>query len=213
MLEFVIYLGLEAVFIIFSISIQRYFLRDWKVTRNKIPYALFFFMMAYIASAIFSVLSGILPPITIGARLNLIYINALVIFAIVLNLIFYFLRLKKLYSLPVLISFYVGFGLVLVDSNTAFIIMASSISFLGSIVFIIEGKRNRNGLALTLGIFITIYGFSEISSSLIITGILRLIAVIILSAGASGFIDRYFLVDEQEENKIKNVWIARMVSK
>ena len=41
--------------------------------------------------------------------------------------------------------------------------------------------------------------------------IIRLVAMVMLFAGTSGFVDKYLLIDKVEKLRLQNVWISKIV--
>jgi hypothetical protein len=183
-----------------------------------------FALIAFTASIILLSITGIAQEIdmtidfTIGALFNLNNIVLLLYVCLQIEFLLYLKDLKKLYTLPIVASFYIGSGLVLYETDLPLIIFALTSGIITFAVLAKEGAKNRNGLALGIAVFIIINGTIKVVEVLLfnldIAGpILRLVAISVMLLGTSGFIDKYILIDLEQEEKITNIWISKVVTK
>ena len=150
-----------------------------------------------------------------GEALNVSTIIWLLIVTLESLFFFYLKNLKKLYTLPIVISFFVAAGLVLIaDTNPLMYYSLLSVFSIG-VLLIREGYKNKNGIPFSLGLSIVIIGFGFLTNLFLIEEMIRLIFWIIgmtfFVLGSWGFFEKYVLIDKLEEQKIKNTWIARLV--
>jgi len=150
-----------------------------------------------------------------GEALNVSTIIWLLIVTLESLFFFYLKNLKKLYTLPIVISFFVAAGLVLIaDTNPLMYYSLLSVFSIG-VLLIREGYKNKNGIPFSLGLSIVIIGFGFLTNLFLIEEMIRLIFWIIgmtfFVLGSWGFFEKYVLIDKVEEQKIKNTWIARLV--
>ena len=72
------------------------------------------------------------------------------------------------------------------------------------------GKKNRNGIVFMLGVFILVNGLA-LNIRGFVGIIIRLVAMVMLFAGTSGFVDKHLLIDKVEKVRLQNVWISKIV--
>ncbi|TFF89245.1 MAG: hypothetical protein EU549_01300 [Promethearchaeota archaeon] len=187
-------------------------MNEWKRNRNRINLILVTIFLILQISTILTILSlmGVGSDLIFGKGLSLILIFSIIIISIEFNFILYLKRKSKLYSLPAISGFFIGAGLVIFNALMAFIIFGAIVSVFTLVILTIEAKKNENSFLLGLGIFFLIYGLSQMAHFLILIGIFHLISVIILIFGSSGFFNRNILVNKEEKEKIRNVWISKI---
>ena len=214
-IESVIFIILESIFIIFCVITEILMIKTYMESRNKIYYVLIVYFAALIFNSIFRLtnLFNVTFDLTYGDRLSFSNIFALIIFNIQSVFILYLKDLKKLYSLPFIASFYIGFGLIVSETLIALIVYATIIGFLIPLVLLREGKRSRNGLAFGLGLFFLIYGTSKMIQIEVISDILRIFGGIVTTLSAFGFFEKFIFIDREQEKKIKGSWISKLVEK
>lgn len=189
-----------------------------KKTTNPLYVAL----IIYLLSNQFYFIYNIIDTLHVGFfgfNLNVIVGQGLtinnIIFLIILTLQGFFmvflLGKERLFSFPFIASFYVGLFLILVDLRIVLRIYGGIIGLTSGAYLILNGKKNRNGLILSLGLYLIIneVGFQFVHDLRQV--IIMLISSVVLLLGMRGYIDKYFLIDEKEEKKIKGTWIARRV--
>ena len=182
MSELLLSLILEIVFLIFCIVTMILILRTYLDIRESIYLGLMLFFAAMLFNSIFRLTNffSITIDLVFGARLSLSNIIALLIFNIQLRFFFYLKKLKKLYWLPIVASFYIGFGLYVNESLIFFISYAVVIGFIIPIILLREGRKTRNGLAFGLGLFFLIYGLGKMIQIPIVPELLRILGIIVL---------------------------------
>jgi hypothetical protein len=151
--------------------------------------------------------------LVIGAKLSLSNIIALLIFSIQLRFFLYLKKLKKLYWLPLIASFYLGFGLFVNESLIFFISYAVVIGFIIPVILLREGRKTRNGLAFGLGLFFLIYGLGKMLQVPIVPEILRILGIIVSTLAVLEFFDKYLFHDKEEKERIQSAWISKLTAK
>ena len=215
MSDLLIFLILEVVFLIFCVITILIILKTYLDIRESIYLALMVFFVAMLFNSIFRItnLFFITLDLTIGAKLSLSNIIALLIFSIQLRFFLYIKKLKKLYWLPLVTSFYIGFGLFVNVSLVFFISYAVVIGFVIPVILLREGRKTRNGLAVGLGIFFLIYGLSKMLQVPFVPELLRIIGIIISTLAVLEFFDKFLFQDKEEKEKIQSAWISKLTAK
>ena len=214
MSDIVIFLILEVVFLIFCIITILIILKTYFEIRESIYLGLMVFFVAMLFNSIFRItnLFFIELDLVIGAKLSLSNIIALLIFTIQLRFFLYIKKLKKLYWLPLIASFYIGFGLFVNVSLVFFISYAVVIGFVIPIILLREGRKTRNGLAFGLGLFFLIYGLGKMLQVPFIPEILRIIGIIVSTLAVLEFFDKYIFHDKEEKERIQSAWISKLTT-
>jgi len=151
--------------------------------------------------------------IKIAGGLSIGMILGFILFTIQLEFMFYLKDLPKLYILPLISSFYLALGRVLVDTSMPFIIYAMIVSY-GSAYFLIkDGRKSRNGLAIGMGLFFFIWGLGQLFQIEVVFISFRIVAMVALLLGTRGFYEKYVFVNIEEEQRIMGTWIAKLVVK
>ena len=215
MSDIVIFLILEVVFLIFCVITILIILKTYFEIRESIYLGLMVFFVAMLFNSIFRItnLFFIELDLVIGAKLSLSNIIALLIFTIQLRFFLYIKKLKKLYWLPLIASFYIGFGLFVNDSLVFFISYAVVIGFVIPVILLREGRKTRNGLAFGLGLFFLIYGLGKMLQVPFIPEILRIIGIIVSTLAVLEFFDKYIFHDKEEKERIQSAWISKLTAK
>ncbi len=183
--------------------------------RNKIDIVLITVLLGYFTLTflrLFNIL-GILVDFSLGGMLDFYTVLCLIVICLQVEFFFYLKDIKKFYTLPVIVSFYVGFGLTLNSSIVGFLIYELITSVVVLLALVKEGLKNRNGILFCLGIFVAINAIADSLLIYTVQSILRLIALSVLLLGTSGFIDKFLLYDKAEAEKVRNIWISHMVIK
>jgi len=209
-----IFLLLEVVFLVFCVVTILIILRTYLEIRESIYLGLMVFFVAMLFNSFFRIINLFVTlDLVIGVKLSLSNIIALLIFTIQLRFFLYLKKLKKLYWLPLVTSFYIGFGLIVNASLTFFISYAVVIGFVIPVILLREGRKTRNGLAFGLGIFFLIYGLSKMIQVPFVPELLRIIGIIISTLAVSEFFDKFLFYDKEEKEKIQNAWISKLTDK
>lgn len=212
----IVLLILELVF--FTLGVMTFFttLKDWKMTKNRMLIAVSIYLAVLLGKSINDIVIYLFDleiDIIVAGGLTTGLIIGLVLFAIQLEFLLYLKDLPKLYTLPFFCSFYLALGRVLVDSSMPFIVYAMIVSY-GSAYFLIkDGRKSRNGLAIGMGLFFLIWGLGaqfQIDTVLIS---FKLVAMVALLLGTRGFYEKYVVVNIEDEQKVIETWIARLVVK
>ncbi len=215
MSDFLLSLILEIVFLIFCVITIAIILRTYLDLRESIYLGLILFFAAMLFISIFRItnLFFITLDLVIGARLSISNILALIVFSIQLRFFFYLKKLKKLYWLPLVASFYIGFGLIVSDSLIFFISYAVVIGFFIPVILLREGRKTRNGLAFGLGLFFIIYGLGQMLQIPFVPEILRIVGIIVSTLAVLEFFDKHLFHDKEEKEKIQSAWISKLTAK
>ena len=215
LIESVVLIILECIFILFCVITEVLMIKTYIESKNKIYDVLIVYFAALIFNSIFRLtnLFNLTFDLTFGVELSFSNIFALIIFNIQSVFILFLKDLKKLYTLPFIASFYIGFGLIVSETLIPLIIYAIIIGVIIPFVLLREGKRSRNGLAFGLGLFFLIYGASKMIRIEIISDILRILGGIVTTLSAFGFFEKFIFIDREQEKKIKSAWISKLVEK
>jgi len=215
MSDFLVSLTLEIIFLIFCVITIIIILRTYFENRESVYIGLIAFFAAMLFNSIFRVtnLFNITLDLVFGARLSFSNIIALVIFDIQLIFFLYLKKLKKFYYLPIVASFYLGFGLYIDETLIFFISYAVVIGFIIPVILIREGRKTRNGLAFGLGLFFLIYGLGKMLQVPIVPEILRIVGIIVSTLAVLEFFDKYLFHDKEEKERIQSAWISKLTAK
>jgi len=219
MSDFLVSLTLEIIFLIFCVITIIIILRTYFENRESVYIGLIAFFAAMLFNSIFRVtnLFNITLDLVFGARLSFSNIIALVIFDIQLIFFLYLKKLKKFYYLPIVASFYLGFGLYVNETLIFFISYAVVIGFVIPVILLREGRKTRNGLAFGLGLFFLIYGLGKMLQIPIVPDfvpeILRIVGIIVSTLAVLEFFDKYLFHDKEEKERIQSAWISKLTAK
>ena len=217
MSELLVFLTLEIFFLVFCVITILIILRTYLENKESIYLGLIVFFAALLFNSLFRLTNLFYAELEsiliIGERLSFSNIIALIIFTIQLRFFFYLKRLNKLYWLPLIASFYIGYGLFLNESLVFFISYAVVIGFIIPVILLREGRKTRNGLAFGLGLFFLLYGLSKMIQITIISEILRLAGIIVCTLAVLEFFDKFLFQDKEEKDKIQSAWISKLTAK
>jgi hypothetical protein len=208
------FLLLEIPFFIIGIFAAMTTFKQWKESKNRIVLAI----IIYIAAILFiSFVDIVIYAFDFSLHIYLIgyltigQVIAQFLFITQLEFIFYLKKQVKFYTLPFVISFYIMMGRALVDSLLPFIMYASIVSYGTSYILIKNGKNRRNGLAIGIGLLTLFWGIGQTIPIDIILIACKLVGMIALLLGTRGFYEKYVFVNVQEEDRILNTWISKLV--
>ncbi len=208
MLDVIVLTILEIVVITLAALSEVPLVKKLKETRNKLFLGVILILITIQIASIFQILLYFQITLTIGKALILSELLWLILLTIISLFLLYLKNLKKFYTLPIVVSFFIGFGLVLFDDFTAYIIYTGISGVLGSILLLLDGKKNNNGLVFSMGIALLINVLGAIIVFLfyleIVGSIIGIVGMVVLVLGSYEIIDKYFLVDKEEEKKIKS---------
>ena len=191
-------------------------LKHWKVNKNRMLMAATIYISAVLVRSIIDIAIYSFDldiDIQVAGGLTIGMILGFILFTIQLEFMFYLKDLPKLFTLPLITSFYLAIGRVLIDSATPFIVYAMIVSY-GSAYFLIQdGRKSRNGLAIGMGLFFLIWGIGQLFQIEVVFISFRIVAMLALFLGTRGFYEKYVFVNVEEEQKIMGTWIAKLVVK
>ncbi|MFX0175150.1 MAG: hypothetical protein ACFE85_02850 [Candidatus Hodarchaeota archaeon] len=191
-------------------------IKKWKDSKNRMYMAVIVYTVAVISHAFFETIAGLLDVntnIKFISSLRIGYVIGYVLFIIQFEFMLYLRALVKLYSLPFIITFYLIVGNIIIDNSMPFIIYAMILSYGPAYILLRDGKRNRNGLAIGMGLFFLIWGSGQMMPNLFVVGIFKVVATCTLVLGSKGFYEKYIFLNQEEEQKIMGTWIAKFVVK
>ncbi|TXT53694.1 MAG: membrane protein of unknown function [Promethearchaeota archaeon] len=206
-------LVLNLIFIGVSIIPQWQILKRYRKSSNKLNIIIWFLLLVLQINYVFDILAGFESPLLFGARLTRNNLFMIFVAAFELGFLFYLTNAKKFYSLPVVAAFFTFMALFLVDSIIPMMLFTTIAGISSSAFLLIQGRRNNNGYVLSLGLFLLVMGFGFTFLNTFIEPIFQIISLFLLILGTKGFIDKYILVNEEEEKKVKGAWISKMVIK
>ncbi len=190
--------------------------KKWREDKNKMYLVIILYIMTLVFVSliyIMSVFTEFNTSIVIGG--NLTFGLALAFFTNVIQVEFllYLRKYNKLYTLPLIATLYIAFGLLLNNSTIFFVLYSLIVGFGLSSVLIRDGKKQRNGLAMGMGIFFLIYGIGAMLRNDMLLDIFRVAGIIVLFVSSTGFFEKYVFVNEEAEKRIMGTWISKLVVK
>jgi len=190
--------------------------KKWREDKNKMYLVIILYIMTLVFVSliyIMAVFTEFNTSIVIGG--NLTFGLALAFFTNVIQVEFllYLRKYNKLYTLPLIATLYIAFGLLLNGSTIFFVLYSMVVGFGLSSVLIRDGKKQRNGLALGMGIFFLIYGIGAMLRNDILLDIFRVAGVVVFFVSSTGFFEKYVFVNEEVEKRIMGTWISKLVVK
>jgi len=190
--------------------------KKWREDKNKMYLIIILYIMTLVFVSliyIMAVFTEFNTSIVIGG--NLTFGLALAFFTNVIQVEFllYLRKYNKLYTLPLIATLYIAFGLLLNSSTIIFVLYSVVVGFGLSSVLIRDGKKQRNGLAMGMGIFFLIYGIGSMFRTEMLLDIFRVAGVVIFYVSSTGFFEKYVFVNEEVEKRIMGTWISKLVVK
>jgi hypothetical protein len=208
------YISLIDFFVLILVLLNAFFaVKKWRESKININLFLMVFFVALIFTAFrqFMFGLGIILDIFFGENLSINGIISLIIILVPIQFLFYLKEWRRYYYLPIIFAFYSFYNLYFVPDNTIFRISSIILGAIAFGILIVDGIRSKNGMAIAIA-FVFMYGLAYSETLTLLTGALfRLIGVILVLLGTSGIFDKYILIDDEKEAKIKNTWIAKMV--
>jgi len=190
--------------------------KKWREDKNKIYLVIILYIMTLVFVSliyIMAVFTEFNVSIVIGGNLTFGLALAFFTNAIQVEFLLYLRKYNKLYTLPLIATLYMAFGLLLNSSTIFFVLYSVVVGFGLSSVLIRDGKKQRNGLAMGMGIFFLIYGIGAMLRIDMLLDIFRVAGVIVLFVSSTGFFEKYVFVNEEAENRIMGTWISKFVVK
>jgi len=190
--------------------------KKWREDKNKMYLVIILYIMTLVFVSliyIMAVFTEFNTSIVIGG--NLTFGLALAFFTNVIQVEFllYIRKYNKLYTLPLIATLYIAFGLLLNSSTIFFVLYSIVVGFGLSSVLIRDGKKQRNGLAMGMGIFFLIYGIGAMLRNDMLLDIFRVAGIVVLFVSSTGFFEKYVFVNEEAEKRIMGTWISKLVVK
>lgn len=190
--------------------------KKWREDKNKMYLVIILYIMTLVFVSliyIMAVFTEFNTSIVIGG--NLTFGLALAFFTNVIQVEFllYIRKYNKLYTLPLIATLYIAFGLLLNGSTIFFVLYSMVVGFGLSSVLIRDGKKQRNGLAMGMGIFFLIYGIGAMLRNDMLLDIFRVAGIVVLYVSSTGFFEKYVFVNEEVEKRIMGTWISKFVVK
>jgi hypothetical protein len=160
-------------------------------------------------------ITGFTLDVALAGTLTIGMVIGNILFVIQLEFMFFLKKYPKFYSFPIIIAFYLIIGRILVDSMMPFVLYAMLVSYSSAYFLIRDGKRRHNGLAIGMGLFFLLWGLGQTigptTEAIFIS--FRLAAMLTLFAGTRGFYEKYVWPNQEQEQKIMNAWITKLVVK
>ncbi|MFX0043487.1 MAG: hypothetical protein ACFE8L_11300 [Candidatus Hodarchaeota archaeon] len=201
------------IFVLFILALNK-MLKLYKEHKNQIYVAIIIYIAAIMGSTVFNLityLTDLSLDITIAGGIQIGILFAFILFTIQVEFILYLAKLKKLYSLPFVVNFFLIIGLIMDPNMTAFIVYATVVGLGLPYLLIREGRKNRNGLAVGMGLFFFAWGLGQIIPIDIVFQSLKILGTVFFFLATQGFFDKYIVVDQEEEKKIMGTWISKLV--
>lgn len=212
MIELITNVVLEGIVIFLTILAGKAILKTWKSNRNRVNAMLALYIIFLTIGSISRIQEfvGLSIDLTIGAGFQIYHIYGLLIIGFQFAFAFYIKEWKRFYYFPLILSIFVAIGLIQYNFEYLFVAFALLSTFIPCALLSYIGVKNRNGVVFTLAVFILVNGIA-LNVRGLVGIIIRIIAMVILFAGTSGFIDKYLLIDKKEKLRLQNVWISKIV--
>ena len=190
--------------------------KKWREDKNRMYLIITLYIMTLILVSIIYIMAVFTEfnvSIVIGGNLTIGLALAFFTNTIQVEFVLYLRKYNKLYTLPVIATLYIAFGLLLNGSTIIFVLYSMVVGFGFSSVLIRDGKKQRNGLAMGMGIFFLIYGIGSMFRSEMLLDIFRVAGVLVFFVSSTGFFEKYVFVNEDVEKRIMGTWISKLVVK
>ena len=190
--------------------------KKWREDKNKMYLVIILYVLTLVFVSliyIMAVFTEFNTSIVIGGKLTVGLALAFFTNIIQVEFVLYLRKYNKLYTLPVIATLYIAFGLLLNGSTIIFVLYSMVVGFGLSSVLIRDGKKQRNGLAMGMGIFFLIYGIGAMLRSDMLLDIFRVVGIVVLYVSSTGFFEKYVFVNEDVEKRIMGTWISKLVVK
>ena len=212
MIEMISSVVLEGIVIFLTILAGKKIHNIWKSNKNKLNAMMGLYILFLGIGSITRILEFVNLSInfTIGAGFQIYHIFGLLVIGFQFAFVFYVKEWKRFYYFPVVASIFVATGLIQYDFQYFFVGFALIATFIPSALLAYIGNKNRNGIVFMLGVFILVNGIA-LNIRGFVGIIIRLVAMVMLFAGTSGFVDKYLLIDKKEKLRLQNVWISKIV--
>lgn len=217
---------LDLTWLVFAILSVVYSIKNWresKININLFLMVLSFILIIYVFNAPSSFLLNYLSEsgaaslnpfifFTIGEGLTIGYILLHIVVISAFQFFVYLKNWKTLYTLPIVGGIILMVSLYLTPND-----MLNNLLGMGiAIAILIDAIRSRNGVEVGLS-FIIWFTLACLPTTNILQelvfGIARPIFIFLVFLGLSGLLDELLFYSKEEEEKIKNTWITKMVVK
>jgi len=188
--------------------------KKWREDKNKMYLVIILYIVTLVLVSlmyIMAIFTEFNTSIVIGGNLTVGLALAFFTNVVQVEFVLYLRKYNKLYTLPLIATLYIAFGLLLNGSTIFFVIYAMIVGFGFSSVLIRDGKKQRNGLAMGMGIFFLIYGIGSMFRNEMLLDIFRVAGVVIFYMSSTGFFEKYVFVNEDVEKRIMGTWISKLV--
>ncbi|TFG03049.1 MAG: hypothetical protein EU542_03420 [Promethearchaeota archaeon] len=206
----------EALIVVFFVLALRITFKNWRDTKNRMYIAVSVYAGAVISNSILTLLSsmiGIDKEAHIVGYLKIGIIIAHILFLVQFEFILYLRRLTKLYTLPFIATFYLILSELINPSAIPFIIYAAILTYPPAYFLLRDGKKNRNGLAIGMGLFFLFWGLGYVIQIAVVFNMLKIFSAVAFYLGAIGFYETYLFPNQEDEEKIVGTWISKLVIK
>lgn len=188
--------------------------KKWREDKNKMYLVIILYIVTLVLVSfiyIMAVFTEFNTSIVIGGKLTVGLALAFLTNVIQIEFVLYLRKYNKLYTLPLIATLYIAFGLLLNSSTIIFVLYSIFVGFGLSSVLIRDGKKQRNGLAMGMGIFFLIYGIGSMLRNDMLLDIFRVVGVVVFFVASTGFFEKYVFVNEEAEKRIMGTWISKLV--
>ncbi len=188
--------------------------KKWREDKNKMYLIIILYIVTLVLVSliyIIAIFTEFNTSIVIGGNLTVGLALAFFNNAIQVEFVLFLRKYNKLYTLPLIATFYIAFGLFLNSSTIIFILYSLVVGFGFSSLLIRDGKKQRNGLAMGMGIFFLIYGIGAMLGNVMLLDIFRVVGVVVFFVSSTGFFEKYVFVNEEIEERIMKTWISKLV--
>jgi len=191
-------------------------IKRWRDSKNRMYVAVSIYTIAVIIHGGFELMAYILQidtNIYLVGGLRIGFIIGYLLFLVQFEFMLYLRGLKRFYILPVIITFYLVAGNLLIINAMPFIIYAVLLTYTPAYMLLKDGKRNRNGIAVGMGLFFLFWGLGQTITMPFMFEVFKIIAAITFLLGTKGFYEKYVFPNQEEEQKIIGTWISKFVVK
>jgi len=191
-------------------------IKRWRDTKNRMYVAVSIYTISVLIYGGFELMALILQintNIYLIGGLKIGFIFGYILFLVQFEFMLYLRGLKRFYIVPFIITFYLVTGNLLVINAMPFIIYAVILSYTPAYILLRDGKKNRNGVAIGMGLFFLFWGFGQMFQMPLMFEIFKIIASATFLLGTKGFYEKYIFPNQEEEQKIIGTWISKFVIK
>ncbi|TES96100.1 MAG: hypothetical protein E3J90_08615 [Promethearchaeota archaeon] len=212
MIDVITNVVLEGIVIFLTILTGKAIFKVWKSNKNRVNAMMIIYILFLAIGSITRIqeFMGLSIDFTIGAGFQIYHIFGILIIGFQFAFTFYIKEWKRFYYFPLVMSIFVATGLIQYDFQYFFIAFALLSTFIPFALLLYIGIKNRNGVVFMLAVFILVNGIA-LNIRGLVGIIIRIVAMVILFAGTSGFVDKYLLIDKKEKLRLQNVWISKIM--